>query len=116
MPYPILDTHQHFWLKARSDYHWMSPSVPKMYRDFMPDDLRPHLKAAGVTKTILVQAAQTVAETDFLLDLAKKSDFVAGVVGWLPMDAGDFPEQLDRYRKNPLFVGIRPMLQDLNDE
>lgn len=113
---PILDTHQHFWLKERGDYHWMSASVPKMYRDYMPEELRPHLKATGVTKTILVQAAQTVAETDFLLDLAARTDFVAGVVGWLPMDAEDFPAQLDRYRKNPLFVGIRPMLQDLDDD
>ena len=57
-------------------------------RDYLPDDLRPQLRRAGVDRTILVQAAQTVAETEFLLDLAESTDFVACVVGWLDIAAG----------------------------
>ncbi|MFV2068670.1 MAG: amidohydrolase [Pirellulales bacterium] len=112
----ILDTHQHFWRLDRGDYHWMTPELSVLYRDYLPADLRPNLRKAGVSRTVLVQAAQTVAETEFLLDLAASTDFVAGVVGWFDMERDDFPEQLARYRANRHLLGIRPMLHDTEDD
>lgn len=112
----MLDSHQHFWKIERGDYGWLSPEVGIIYRDFMPDDLRREMKRAGITRTILVQAAETEAETDFLLDLAARTDFVAGVVGWLDLDSDGFESRLAHYRRNPLFVGIRPVLQGLEDD
>ncbi len=94
----------------------MSPQVPVLYRDYLPVDLRPLLLQHGIQKTILVQAAQTVAETDFLLDLAAGDDTIAGVVGWLEMDSPGFPQQFEQYRKYAKFIGIRPMMQDLPDD
>ncbi len=111
-----IDAHQHFWRIARGDYGWMNESVAPLLRDFGPDDLRPHLARAGIARTILVQAAPTEAETRFMLEIADADAMVAGVVGWLDMDADDFPERLDALRANPRLVGIRPMLQDLDDE
>jgi L-fucono-1,5-lactonase len=111
-----IDSHQHFWKAARGDYHWMSPQVPVLCRDYLPEDLRPFLKKNRIDKTILVQAAQTKAETDFLLDLAQKHDSIAGVIGWLNMDSPDFANELELYSKRPKFLGIRPMLQDLPDD
>ncbi len=111
-----IDSHQHYWKVARGDYHWMTPDVPVLYRDYLPADLRPSLVRHNIQKTVLVQAAQTVAETDFLLDLAANDDSIAGVVGWLDLEAEDFPAQFDRYRKNPKFIALRPMLQDLPDD
>lgn len=61
-----LDSHQHFWQVARGDYAWMSPELTTLYRDFMPDDLEPEMRAAGVTETIVVQAAATLSESHFL--------------------------------------------------
>jgi L-fuconolactonase len=110
-----IDGHQHFWRADRGDYHWMSPSIPVLCRDYLPGDLLPLLVKHGIEKTILVQAAQTVAETDFLLELAAKNNFIAGVVGWLDMESEDFPLQFERYRKNPKFIGLRPMIQDISD-
>ena len=112
-----IDSHQHFWKASRGDYHWMSPAVPVLCRDYLPPDLQPLLKKNKIDKTILVQAAQTKAETDFLLDLAGQYDFIAGVIGWLDMESTDFPRELELYSKIPKFLGIRPMLQDLpNDD
>lgn len=108
----MLDAHHHFWTVARGDYGWMTPDLTALYRDFGPDDLRPLLKAAGITQTILVQAAETEAETDFLLEIAAQTDFVAGVVGWLDMLAPDFAERLAQYSTRPKWVGLRPMLQE----
>jgi L-fuconolactonase len=79
---PRIDAHQHFWHIARGDYSWLTPALGAIYRDFNPEDLAPHLAAHGIAATILVQAAPTHAETAFLLDLADKTAFVAGVVGW----------------------------------
>lgn len=111
-----IDSHQHYWKAERGDYHWMTPAVPVLCRDYLPADLRPLLERHGIEKTILVQAAQTVAETDFLLELAAKDDSIAGVVGWLDMEDSGFVEQFQHYRKNPKFIGLRPMLQDLEDD
>ena len=87
----ILDTHQHFWKADRGDYHWMTQAVPILARDYLPSDLRPELRKAGVARTILVQAAQTADETDFLLKLAEETDFVSGVIGWFDLEDENFP-------------------------
>ncbi len=112
----ILDAHQHFWRPARGDYGWLAAAPPVLNRDYLPVDLQGSLARYGVDRTILVQAAPTEAETDFMLDLADRTPFVAGVVGWLDMDGDSFPDRLAHYAARPKFVGIRPMLQDLEDD
>ncbi len=111
-----IDSHQHFWKVSRGDYHWMTPAAPVLCRDYLPEDLAPILARAGIDNTVLVQAAQTTAETDFLLDLAGTCGFVAGVVGWLDMESADFPGRFEQYRSNPKFIGLRPMIQDIADD
>jgi L-fuconolactonase len=110
-----IDAHQHFWRIARNDYGWLTSALAPLYRDFMPADLMPLLKRCGVEKTILVQAAPTVAETEFLLALAHKTAFVAGVVGWVDFTAPDVVDQITMLAKDPLLVGLRPMVQNIAD-
>ncbi|WP_372424300.1 amidohydrolase family protein [Salinarimonas chemoclinalis] len=112
----IVDAHHHSWRTARGDYHWMAGAPDVLRRDYLPEDLEPHLRRFGVTRTILVQAAQTREETDFLLGLAARTPFVGGVVGWLDLESVDFAEQLAACREDPKLVGLRPMLQDLEDD
>jgi L-fuconolactonase len=113
----ILDTHQHFWKADRGDYHWMSPEVPILARDYLPDNLRAELRKTGVGQTILVQAAQTVAETDFLLKIAEETDFVGGVIGWFELEDEKFLEVFEaKQKRHPKLIGVRPMLQDLADD
>ena len=116
-PAPVVDAHHHFWQVARGDYHWMTAETGlPLRRDYLPEDLAPLLRKAGVDRTVVVQAAQSEAETDFLLDLADGAGFVAGVVGWLDMEDAGFAGKLDRLLARPKFVGLRPMLQDLDDD
>jgi L-fuconolactonase len=113
----ILDTHQHFWKANRGDYHWMTPEVPILVRDYLPGDLRPELQKAGAGQTILVQAAQTADETDFLLKIAEETDFVAGVIGWFDLEDENFPVAYEEKReRHAKLLGVRPMLQDLADD
>jgi L-fuconolactonase len=111
-----IDSHQHYWKPSRGDYHWMTPPGTVLHHDYLPADLRPALERHKIQKTVLVQAAQTVAETEFLLELAASDESIAGVVGWLDMEAPDFTVQFERFRSNPKFIGLRPMLQDLEDD
>lgn len=112
----IIDAHHHFWQVSRGDYGWMTPDLGPLLRDFGPEDLAPLNEAAGITRTILVQAAETEAETDFLLGIADRTDFVAGVVGWLDMTSPDFSRRLDHYAAQPKWLGLRPMLQEHNPD
>lgn len=114
-----IDAHQHYWRVARGDYHWMPPAGPDagpLRQDYLPADLRPLNAAAAIDGTIAVQAAQTVAETDWLLALAAEPDAgILGVVGWAPLDDPDDPT-LARLAADPRCVGVRPMLHDLAEE
>jgi len=112
-----IDAHQHFWRVDRGDYGWLTAEgVPALYRDYMPADLVPLLKRNSVGRTILVQAAQTIGETEFLLDVADANHFVAGVVGWVDFEAPNAAGTIARLARNKKLVGLRPMLQDLPDD
>ncbi len=111
-----VDAHQHFWRMDRGDYGWLTAKDhPKIARDFLPADLQPLLAAAKIDKTILVQAAPSEAETQFLLDLAEAAPFVAGVVGWVDFEAPDAASRIARLSAKPKLVGLRPMVQDIAD-
>lgn len=110
-----IDAHQHFWHIAREDYDWMDDSVAAIRHDIMPNDLKPHLKAHEINGTVVVQAAATVAETRFILELADHTDFIKGVVGWVDLENTEAANTLDRLMVSQYFKGIRPMLQDIPD-
>ncbi len=111
-----IDAHQHFWRVSRGDYSWMSPDVEVLYRDYSPEDLQPLLARHGIDRTILVQAAPSIAETEFMLQTAEEASFVAGVVGWADFAAPDASQTIADLAANPLIVGFRPMVQDIPDD
>jgi L-fuconolactonase len=119
-PLQRIDAHQHFWSVARTDYGWLTPELPALYRDFQPAELQPMLAAHHVTGTVLVQAAPSVAETRYMLGIASQHDFVQGVVGWVDLTAADAPAVIDQLAEHPAghskLKGVRPMLQDLPDD
>jgi len=113
----FVDAHHHVWTLSRGDYGWLTPDLAPIYRDYSLKDLAPLREQANVTATVLVQAAPTVAETQHLLDIAKRShDVVKGVVGWVDLAAADAIPTLTRLARNTLLKSVRPMLQDLPDD
>jgi len=108
----VIDAHVHYWKVARGDYRWMTPEL-SICRDFLPVDAAPLFRAAGVEGIVLVQAADSEAETRFMLRLAEADTRVRGVVGWVDMAAPDAPDRLAALARNPLLRGIRPMWQDI---
>lgn len=112
----MIDSHQHFWTTARGDYGWLKPEDEVLYRDFGPEDLMPLIERAGVANTVLVQAAPTVAETRYLLEIADRTDWIAAVVGWVALDEVGVEHTLDELAAHPALCGVRPMIQDVPDD
>jgi L-fuconolactonase len=113
-----VDAHHHVGHRDRGDYGWLKPTAALLpiCRDFDLDELAPLVRSAGIGATVLVQAAPTMAETRFLLEVAHRSaDLVRGVVGWVDLAGDDAIAQLSSLTSDPLLKSVRPMLQDLSD-
>ncbi|MFD0960805.1 amidohydrolase family protein [Paenibacillus chungangensis] len=110
-----IDAHQHYWTMKRNDYGWITPELPVLYRDYLPEHFAQHLQNHGLDGSIVVQAAPTIEETDYLLQLAEGDDTVLGVVGWLDLFDPNHRLHYERFRRHPKFVGFRIMIQDMPD-
>lgn len=112
----IIDAHQHVWNLQQCTYSWLTPEAGVLYRTFEAPELDPVVRKLRIDKTVLVQAANTYEDTDYMLATAAAHAWVGGVVGWVPLDR---PEEaaasLARYRKQPLFKGIRHLIHDEQD-
>ena len=112
----IIDSHQHFWKYDPVRDTWIDTSMDSIRKDFLPKDLLPILKANKIDGCIAVQADQSETETEFLLQCAEKNPFIKGVVGWVDLIANNLEERLEYYASNPLFKGVRHIVQAENDD
>jgi L-fuconolactonase len=111
-----IDSHQHFWRYSAAEYPWIDDSMSALRRDFLPADLRPEMDRAGVEACIAVQARQSLEETRWLLELADAHPFIAGVVGWIDLQAEDVVAQLEPFAGHPKLVGVRHIVQGEPDD
>jgi L-fuconolactonase len=111
-----IDTHQHFWNPQEVEYPWLGPHVAPIFRTFEPSELEPQLRAAGIDKTVLVQSANSFADTDAMLANADSYDWIGAVVGWVPLlDPEETARALDHYLEHPRFRGVRHLIHDEPD-
>ena len=111
-----LDAHQHFWRYEPVRDSWITPAMGAIRRDFMPDDLMSELAASGFAGCIAVEAAPSLGQTRFLLDLAHRHTFVKGVVGWVDLLSPALDATLDAITADPLFRGVRHAAQGESDD
>jgi L-fuconolactonase len=111
-----IDAHQHFWEYDPAQYPWITDKLARIRRSFLPPDLEPELKAAGLDGCIAVQARQTLEENRFLLRLADQYPFIKGVVGWVDLRADDVEQQFEQFAAHPKSVGVRHVAQDEPDD
>ena len=114
----VIDAHQHYWqLSKPFDYEWLkAPQHKPICRDYLPEDLAPHLKAVGVDRTVFVQTQHNLDEHRWVLGLAEEHDFIAGVVGWVDLANERCEAQLLEFKDHPKFVGVRHVTQDEPDD
>ena len=110
-----VDAHQHFWRISRGDYGWLTPDQVPLYRDFLPADLAPLLTRYEIEETVLVQAAPSLKETLYLLDVAHHTPFVVGVVGWVDLESPEAIDHIGALTDDSYLVGVRAMIHDIAD-
>jgi L-fuconolactonase len=107
----MIDTHQHFWKYNPAEYAWIDDSMAALRRDFLPPDAQREMTAAHVQASVAVQVRQTPEETRWLLELSERHPFIAGVVGWVDLEASGVDAELERLSRRPRLVGVRHIVQ-----
>lgn len=113
----VIDTHIHSWNFARARYAWLEGNTSLLNRDYDIAELEPARINAGITGGVLVQAANNLDDTNYLLDTAAATPWLKGVVGWLPLTDPVLTENVLRetYAANPYFKGVRHLIHDEAD-
>jgi L-fuconolactonase len=113
---PCIDSHIHLWDLTRpqgAPYPAKGMKLPGARGKMMGTE---HLSATvyhqefaspGVAGAIAAEASPWLEDNLWLLESCADDDFMVGAVGNLRPEAKEFPEYLDRYHKNPLYLGIR---------
>lgn len=112
----LIDAHQHFWNLERVSYPWLKPEHGILNRTFTPEELEPQLLAAGISGTVLVQAANGFEDTRSMLEQADRFAFIKAVVGWIPLTEPEIARQaLEVFGAHPKFKGVRHLIHDEPD-
>jgi L-fuconolactonase len=107
----IIDSHQHFWNYDPIKHSWIDDNMSTIRKSFLPSDLKKVYEENDVDGCVAVQADHTLAETDFLLGLAAKNNFIKGVVGWVDMQSESVDTVLESYQDASKLKGIRHIVQ-----
>lgn len=112
----MIDSHQHFWHYDAARDSWITDEMAFLMRDFLPADLQKEFAANGIEGSVAVQAAQSEAETGFLLELAERHSFIKGVVGWCDLRAVNVAERLAYFSQFEKLCGFRHVVQSEPDD
>jgi L-fuconolactonase len=105
---PIIDCHIHLFDPSRPQgVPWPDKKNAVLYQPALPDRYRKIAVPLGIKGAIKVEASPWLEDNQWVLDVATKDPIIVGVVGNLEVGKKDFAAQLERFHKNPLFLGIR---------
>ena len=108
-----IDTHQHFWKLSEAEYPWLIPAYGPIYDTFVPAQLAPLIRAAGIDKTVVVQSANSYEDTASMLVHADYNDWIGAVVGWVDLlDPDATNRRLEQYKQHPKFRGMRHLIHE----
>ena len=105
---PIIDTHIHLFDTRRPQgVPWPDKKNAILYKPALPDRYRKIAAPLGVVGAIEVEASPWLEDNQWVLDVSAKDKMIVGTVGDLEPGKPEFRKQLDRFHRNPLFLGIR---------
>ena len=116
MPYAKIDAHHHLWKYSAPQYPWISENMGLLRRDFLIQDLMDVLEESDIEGVVTVQARQSLAETQWLLELARHHDFIRGVVGWVALSDPKVDRDLEHFCTNAKLKSVRHVLHDEPDD
>ncbi|AEV99927.1 amidohydrolase [Niastella koreensis] len=112
----IIDAHVHIWNFEKAEYDWLKNDTSILNRNYEIEELTAEVKNTAVTGGVLVQAANTYEETNYMLQVANATGWIKGVVGWMPLQDPAFTATAIReYLSNPYFKGVRHLIHDEPD-
>jgi L-fucono-1,5-lactonase len=105
---PIIDTHIHLFDPRRPQgIPWPPKDDAKLYKPALPERYLKVTQGEGVVGAIEVECSSWLEDNQWVLDVAAKASVIVGTVGDLEPEKPDFRKQLERFHRNPLFLGIR---------
>ena len=105
---PIIDTHIHLFDPRRPQgVPWPEKSNTVLYQPALPERYRKIAVPLGIVGVIEVEASPWLEDNQWVLDVASKDTIIVGTVGDLEPGKPEFRRQLERFHRNPLFLGIR---------
>lgn len=110
-----IDSHHHLWTRAVTPQTWLNQDMVAIDRDFEVSDLETTV-GDRADRTVLVQTAATIEETERFLDLAKATPLIGAVVGWADLTAPDLTDTLDRLRSSGHGAWLRGIRHQVQDE
>jgi L-fuconolactonase len=113
----IIDTHVHIWNLEKVDYPWLKGDESILNRTWRIEEIENERKRVGVIAGVLVQAAGNLEDTELMLETAGKTDWIAGVVAWLPLTDPNATQRIleERFLKEKYFKGVRHQVHDEKD-
>ncbi len=113
----IIDTHVHVWNLRRAEYPWLQGDTSLLKRSWAIEQLETERKEAGITSGVLIQASGNVEDTDLMLETAYKTEWIEGVVCWLPLKNTKATQFIlgEKYLKEKYFKGVRHQIHDEKD-
>jgi L-fuconolactonase len=107
----IIDAHQHVWNLSRAAYPWLDGQLAPIDRTMRLAEVMPAMRRAGVSATVLVQAADNAQDTENMILEADAHPEVVGIVAWVPLDEPEHvARELQRLRRDSRVVGVRTLL------
>ncbi len=91
------------------------PDGSPLATNYGPDDLAPLVESVGINYTVIVQAVSSPDEAHWLLELAERYEFIAGVVGWVDLTDPKVGYTLDELQRSKYFKGVRHIWEGEED-
>jgi len=110
-----IDSHHHIWDPSVGDFSWMTEAHEPINKEFTLDDLKPLLVDARISHTVLVQTWSSIEETEKFLSLAGRTQFIAGVVGWVDFEK-NVVSQIQRLMAHPHSIYLKSLRHQVHDE
>jgi predicted TIM-barrel fold metal-dependent hydrolase len=117
---PIIDCHIHLFDRTRAqnappgagrkgppDAAKGGPPRPPRRSVMTPALYREIAVPQGVKGAIAIEASPRLEENDWVLETIEKDTIMVGYIGDLEPDKPEYRQYLEKYHKNPLFLGIR---------
>lgn len=113
----IVDTHIHLWDFRKAKYDWLKGNDSILNRTYAIDEISDERLKAGISEGLLVQAANNLADTEWMLQVAETTEWINGIVGWLPLTDPEQTQKLlqTKFLDHKYFKGLRHLIHDEAD-